>query len=38
MTRVRDSKDLAKPSLICTVEAWATFVEAIRAQAIGLPS
>lgn len=37
-TRVRDSKDPAKPSVICTVEAWAMFVEAIRVEALGLPS
>ncbi|MGW0712235.1 DUF397 domain-containing protein [Streptomyces sp. NPDC002643] len=31
-TRVRDSKDLARPSLVCTTDAWAAFLDAIRAE------
>lgn len=37
-TRIRDSKDLTKPPLICTTEAWTIFVEAVRAEGVGFAS
>ncbi|WP_189956043.1 DUF397 domain-containing protein [Streptomyces alanosinicus] len=30
MTRIRDSKDLFQPPLICSTAAWTTFVTSLR--------
>ncbi|MBT2541879.1 DUF397 domain-containing protein [Streptomyces sp. ISL-44] len=30
-TRIRDSKDLSRPPLICTTESWMAFVRSVGA-------